>query len=78
MFIDWKQAYSHQRNTLGIKYTIQNARFVKVYRSHKLCRNVPSHSSCGNASGISPSNKGFWSAVLLYVKFSIKYKNIKI
>ena len=34
------------------------ARFVKVYRSHKLCRNVCSHNSYGNANGISPSYKG--------------------
>ena len=33
-------------------------RFVKVYFSHNLCRNVPSRNSCGNASGISPFYKG--------------------
>ena len=43
--------------------TMPIARFVKVYCSHKLCRNVPSHNSCGNASGISPSYKGCGSAV---------------
>ena len=38
--------------------TTITARFFKVYCSHKLCRNVPSHNNCGNTSGISPSYKG--------------------
>ena len=36
---------------------------VKVYHSHKLCRNVPFHNSCGNASGISPSYEGCGNVV---------------
>ena len=39
------------------------AQFVKVYRYHKLCRNVHYHNSCGNASGISPSYKGCGNTV---------------
>ena len=36
---------------------LQNTRFVKVYRSQKLCRNNQSHKRCGNASGISLPTK---------------------
>ena len=35
-----------------------DARFVKVYCSHKLYRNVCSHNSCGNACVISHAYKG--------------------
>ena len=44
---------------LRLPTMLQIARFVKVYRSHKLCRNHHSHKGCGNASGISPSYKGY-------------------
>ena len=40
-----------------------SARFVKVYRSHELCRNVGSHNSCGNASGIIHACKGRGNAL---------------
>ena len=42
---------------------MQLARFVKVYRSHKLYRNVCSQNSCGNASGISHAYKGRGNAI---------------
>ena len=51
------------------------ARFVKVYRSHKLCRNVHSHNSCGNASGKSPSCKGCGNAVCHFINQVQEYQN---
>ena len=51
-----------------------DARFVKVYRSHKLCRNIHSHNSCGNARGISPFYRDCGNAL---GNFSLKYKNVK-
>ena len=56
--------------------TLHEARFVKVYRSQKLCRNVPSHNSCGNASGISHSYKGCWSAVCQILNQVQEYQNL--
>ena len=43
------------------------ARFVKVYRSLKLCRNIRSHNSCGNASGISHAYKGCGNAICHFI-----------
>ena len=46
------------KHIITLTPSLTAARFVNVYHSHKLCMNVPSYKSCGNASGISPSYKG--------------------
>ena len=59
----------------GLRLHGPKARFVKVYNFHKLCRNVRSHNSCGNARGISTSFKDCGN---VEGNFSLKYYNVKM
>ena len=54
------------------------ARFVKVYRSHKLCRNVCSHNSYGNASGISHAYKGRGNAICHFLNIVQECQNFAL
>ena len=54
------------------------ARFVKVYRSHKLCRNVCSQNSCGNASGISHAYKGHGNAICHFLNIVQECQNFAL
>ena len=53
-----------------------HTRFVIVNWPHKLCRNVHSHNSCGNASGISPSYKCCGNAVCHFLNHVQECQNI--
>ena len=54
------------------------ARFVKVYRSHKLCRNVHSHNRCWNASGITHALNGCGNAVCNFLNQVHKCQNFAL